>query len=153
MSVISETYIETYKKLLQSFGTSSKEVKSCEPIVVEVSHLFHHDIGTDSIKYWGSCFITKCDINLLQNASGFSFSNRDCFVAKYDSYYKMWRLYYKMWHLLQKAWIQAQNREKCGDYRETLSQTVKPCDTWWNHEICEVWNQLVNSKHKEAYFL
>ena len=32
--------------------------------------------------------------------------------------------------LLQKAWIQAQNREKCGDYRETLSQTVKPCDTW-----------------------
>ena len=74
MSDISETYNETYKKLLQSFGTSSKEVKSCEPIVVEVSHLFHHDIGTDSIKYWGSCFVTRCDINLLQNASGFSFS-------------------------------------------------------------------------------
>lgn len=126
MSVISETYIETYKKLLQSFGTSSKEVKSCEPIVVDVSHLFHHDIGTDSIKYWGSCFITKCDINLLQNASGFSFSNRDCFVAKYYSYYKMWRLYYKMWHYYKKH----------GYKRKTVKNvetTVRPWVKQWNH--------------------
>ena len=61
--------------------------------------------ATDIITKCESYFITKCDISLLQNASGFSLQNAavllqnatvitkcDDFITKYNSYYKMRRL-------------------------------------------------------------
>ena len=61
--------------------------------------------ATDIITKCYSYFITKCDISLLQNASGFLLQNAtvllqnatvitkcDDFITKCDSYYKMRRL-------------------------------------------------------------
>ena len=47
--------------------------------------------------------ITKCDISLLQSASGFFVAKCHSFIAECDSYYKMQLLYYKMRQLLQNA--------------------------------------------------
>ena len=76
---------------------------------VTVSYLIHYDSSlqnaTDITIKCDSYFITKHDRILLQNKSGFLLenatvllqnvtviTNRDDFITKCDSYYKMWRL-------------------------------------------------------------
>ena len=75
---------------------------------VTVSNPIHCDSllqnATDVISKCDGYFITKCDRNLLQNASGFLLQNTtvllqnatvvtkcDDFITKFDSYYKMRR--------------------------------------------------------------
>ena len=61
----------------------------------------YHLISTEIIKKCGRYFITKCDKNLLQNASGFLLQNLvvitkcDGFIARCESYHKMRRLFTK----------------------------------------------------------
>ena len=68
--------------------------------------MFHYDTflqnATNIITKCDSCFVTKCDISLLQNVSRFSsqnaaillqsakvITNSDDFIKKCNSYYKM----------------------------------------------------------------
>ena len=61
--------------------------------------------ATDIVTKCDSYFVTKCDISLLQNVSGFLTQNAivllqnaivitscDDFITNCDGYYKMWRL-------------------------------------------------------------